>query len=356
MIGSVMLVTTCPECQTTFRISEEILRKANGQVRCGRCAHIFDARRALDEEPETEVRRLEVTAGVGEPARPDAGTKAADTAGADTTIDAGTASPTAGADEDESEADTRRQPRWFIQDTPPEAAVRTGAAAEPAPTGTAPDNAGAASAPEAGPVSDTEAWADTAAAPDGALAVPDWLPPAREPVERRAWPWTAGVVLLALALTGQLVHLFRADIAALPAIGSALVGFYSWFGVELVPRVDLTQYDMLDLTGAAEPATDEQGSLVIETRVRNKGPKVQPFPHIFVRLLDRWQETIAGRYFSPAEYLVTSVGDTSHMSVGRIVDAQFVIVDPGPSATGFELEFCMPAGEAFHCESDEVHN
>src|SRR5690606_39817582 len=44
-----MLFTRCPECDTTFRITADALRKADGQVRCGRCACVFDA--------YTELRR-----------------------------------------------------------------------------------------------------------------------------------------------------------------------------------------------------------------------------------------------------------------------------------------------------------
>lgn len=38
-----MLFTRCPDCETTFRITAEALRKADGQVRCGRCACVFNA-------------------------------------------------------------------------------------------------------------------------------------------------------------------------------------------------------------------------------------------------------------------------------------------------------------------------
>jgi hypothetical protein len=40
------------------------------------------------------------------------------------------------------------------------------------------------------------------------------------------------------------------------------------------------------------------------------------------------------------------------MTVGSAVDAQFIIVDPGPSATGFELEFCTPVNDGFLCDSE----
>jgi predicted Zn finger-like uncharacterized protein len=38
-----MLFTRCPDCGTTFRVSDDALTKANGQVRCGRCTRVFNA-------------------------------------------------------------------------------------------------------------------------------------------------------------------------------------------------------------------------------------------------------------------------------------------------------------------------
>ena len=44
------MLTQCPNCQTTFRVTSEILRVADGQVRCGRCQTQFDALERLIEE------------------------------------------------------------------------------------------------------------------------------------------------------------------------------------------------------------------------------------------------------------------------------------------------------------------
>ncbi len=46
-----MLLTRCPGCRTTFRITVQALEAADGQVRCGRCSEVFDAREALSELP-----------------------------------------------------------------------------------------------------------------------------------------------------------------------------------------------------------------------------------------------------------------------------------------------------------------
>ncbi|OIQ96887.1 hypothetical protein GALL_210840 [mine drainage metagenome] len=44
-------ITHCPSCQTQFFVTEEQLNKHHGQVRCGQCLHVFDAREQfIDEE------------------------------------------------------------------------------------------------------------------------------------------------------------------------------------------------------------------------------------------------------------------------------------------------------------------
>ncbi len=77
-----MLFTRCPGCQTTFRITADTLRVANGAVRCGSCATVFSAfsglqQDALEDElqpndevlsPTMQTREL---AGIEELAGPD---------------------------------------------------------------------------------------------------------------------------------------------------------------------------------------------------------------------------------------------------------------------------------------------
>ncbi len=187
-------------------------------------------------------------------------------------------------------------------------------------------------------------------APAAESVEPGWLNDS-EPRKRRVWPWAVGTALMALALCGQFMHHFRARLADVPMIGSMITTAYAQVGIEVLPEVDLDQYDLLDLTAAAQPLGEEPGWLIIETRVINEGPKPQPFPHIFVRLLDRWDATVAGRYFAPEEYTVSPARDFSRMNPGSTIDAQFIIMDPGPSATGFELEICVPIAHGYFCES-----
>ncbi|MDO3388315.1 DUF3426 domain-containing protein [Gilvimarinus sp. SDUM040013] len=52
------MVTRCPECSTSFRITHAQIQKARGAVRCGSCLHIFNAQKHLIEgKPVTKKAR-----------------------------------------------------------------------------------------------------------------------------------------------------------------------------------------------------------------------------------------------------------------------------------------------------------
>ena len=46
------MYTRCPDCETTFRLGAEDLRRAHGKVRCGDCGHVFNALEFLAEDAE----------------------------------------------------------------------------------------------------------------------------------------------------------------------------------------------------------------------------------------------------------------------------------------------------------------
>ncbi|MCL6263746.1 DUF3426 domain-containing protein [Craterilacuibacter sp. RT1T] len=48
-----MQTTQCPQCQTRFKVSDEQLAVAGGFVRCGHCAHVFNASEFLQAMPGT---------------------------------------------------------------------------------------------------------------------------------------------------------------------------------------------------------------------------------------------------------------------------------------------------------------
>ncbi len=47
-----MHITHCPQCETAFKVSPQQLEAARGWVRCGRCAHVFEAALHFEKLPD----------------------------------------------------------------------------------------------------------------------------------------------------------------------------------------------------------------------------------------------------------------------------------------------------------------
>ena len=306
-----MLLTRCPECDTTFRVTDETLKKASGQVRCGRCASVFNAYAELHDPAAKTLP----------PEQPRAAEEAS--AGSSTAS---------------------------VADVVADTNAAADASAETEPEAEAPANPGAISATEVDRVLTAEldepvqplsyAWARGG-----------------EPTQRRQrsrW-WTVAAALALLALGAQGIHHFRSDIAGHATFGPWLVATYETLGGELTPHWDVHQYQILDWVATAEPNSRGLGSLKITARIQNRGPSRQPYPAVQLRLKDRWEAAVGSRMFTPAEYLPRDTPRGRMMSPGETARAEIEVVDPGPDAYGFELDVCIEVEASLvTCGADEV--
>ena len=327
-----MLLTRCPECDTTFRVTDETLKKASGQVRCGRCASVFNAYAELQDEgvsPSPAAARTQAEAlqrPPPEPSKPAApaptrlGTKRAENG-------PGTSVGTASLAEVVSDAEL---------------------AAADAASETRAD----AAARDTGAISATEV--ERVLTDDSAGALPYVWQRAGEPPPRPRW-WTVATALALLALGVQLIHYFRADLAGHPTFGPWLTATYKVFGVDVAPNWDVHQYEIIDWVATAEPNARGLGSLKITARIQNRGPQRQPYPAVQLRLKDRYETALGSRVFTPAEYLPRDTPSGRLMSPGETARAEIEVVDPGPDAYGFELDVCIEVEASLvTCGTDEV--
>jgi predicted Zn finger-like uncharacterized protein len=338
-----MLFTRCPECDTTFRVTDDTLKKASGQVRCGRCASVFNAYAELhDPAAKSFEPAPEQSAPVEPPAAPPPASSAA-------------APPeSAAAPPPESAAATAPQ---SAAAAPPPIASQ--------PESTAPTEASAAAAAppastpvDAHPISATEV--DRVLTDDLGLPAPQtpyaWQrsdEPGRKPGRSRWWSVAAALALLVLA--AQAIHHFRSDIAGHATFGPLLTATYAALGAEITPHWDVRQYEILDWVATAEPNARGLGSLKITARIQNRGPARQPYPAVQLRLKDRWEAAVGSRMFAPAEYLPRDTPRGRLMSPGETARAEIEVVDPGPDAYGFELDVCIEVEASLvTCGTDEV--
>jgi predicted Zn finger-like uncharacterized protein len=177
---------------------------------------------------------------------------------------------------------------------------------------------------------------------------------AAEPGVQMRWWGLASVLALAL-LTFQMMHHFRAELASEPIVGPLLRGAYGGLGMKLVPRWDVDQYRIVDWSATAEPNAEGKGTLRIEARLTNRGPRSQPYPRVRLDLKDRWEASVASRVFAPGEYLSSGAAAGALMKPGETVDGILEVVDPGPDAYGFELDVCVENNEGtLNCANDKV--
>jgi predicted Zn finger-like uncharacterized protein len=316
------LLTRCPQCQTTFRISEEVLRKAAGQVRCGRCSSIFNAHLELhDSEEAPKPRPAPVPTPPPTPAptgpKPSEWPQILETA-----------LPT--------------EPRLRTVASTPEPAVEATVTPAP-PQDEAPLDAERVAAMIAGP----EPEPGVAELP---VAAELWtLNDVASPPRSRLW--TAAAAVAGLVLLVQVAHSFSDVLATrVPLVQNV----YAALGVTLVPRWDLDRYEVLGASAATTPGASGRANLVITARIRNRGTLAQPYPQVQLRLLDRWERTVGRRAFAPADYSAATVPPGAMLAPGASVTAELVVVDPGPDAAGFEIDVCVAGATGLRCDGDEV--
>lgn len=329
-----MLVTRCPSCQTTFRITAEALQKAGGRVRCGRCAAVFNARDALREHPDTPAQ---TSAGSEKsPAPTPGGRPATRKPAAPPSAPAPVAGPASSAATTVTFGDLtvaelvaqveRGGDGDYVADETEDAAVIR-------------------------PMSPDEIDA-VLETPESKVAVmpADWLDP--HPRGSRWWLAAAAGALVTLGV--QVVHHYRNTLALAPIVGPRLTTAYAALGAPLAPRWDLAQYQILDWVATAEPNTSGLGTLRISARVHNRGPREQPYPQIHLQLEDRRQSLVGSRIFRPSEYLDTRPRHDSMMAAGETAHAVLEVVDPGPDAYGFELDVCIEIDAVLRCGADQI--
>lgn len=147
----------------------------------------------------------------------------------------------------------------------------------------------------------------------------------------------AAVVLLAIALAGQLIHQNRAMLATNPAFGGVLNTVYDGLGRPITPDWDVSGWDIARTQGA----TDEQDQLLtIFSEIRNTSDKALPYPIVTLSLTDRYQDPIGALILEPADYLADGINGAGKVPPGGKFEAVIPIDEPSPEAIGYTINAC----------------
>jgi predicted Zn finger-like uncharacterized protein len=356
------MLTQCPNCQTTFRVTTEILRVADGQVRCGRCQTQFDAlERLIDENEAADAQASHAPRGTRSPPSPASERIEVEESAAqeDITLE-GRHIEISGRyrlpDSVRGEPRIREETveEWVeiddIEDAAEEAAVID--VDEDLVNEDSLDDLTADAQASIEAAKEVREAAQAAVADEEVEVAPepeiDLLPSRRRAPVAPIWKFLAAP--LALLLVIQFVHTYRHSLARHPQLGPAIIGLYGALGVDLQPDWNLHAYEILQWHLGTDPAIP--GTLKVRASLKNVAPFAQPYPLLKLVLEDRWGERVREREFEPAEYLDPTTAPDRLLAPAQQATATVSIVDPGPDAEGFRFDVCLRGRQGIVCAAD----
>ena len=315
------LAARCPACSTVFRVVPDQLRVAEGWVRCGRCAEVFNAAESLiDLETGAPIRSAEVA-----PAAPTTPPEPV----SESPLPAPDPTP---APEEESTAGFA----FALQMAPPPA--------------TAAADFGAL---DVDPNRPLERAAFERAANDGDAPAPPELnlrpAPEDQPsfVRRadRAERWrqprvrlalAAGVLLAALALAGQMAHVYSDFIVArFPAMRSALGPACALLGCRLQA---VQAIDSLVVQSSGLVRVEKSNIYKLHLALRNRAAIEVAVPALDLTLSDSQGKLLARRVLRAAELGVNQ----GTLAAGRELALQATLQAATEPVAGYTLELFYP--------------
>lgn len=168
-----------------------------------------------------------------------------------------------------------------------------------------------------------------------------WLeePPAAP--RRRTLAWAAGAGALSLLLAGQLVYLFRTELAALyPAARPPLERACAFLGCQ-VPLPQKAQFIHIEASDLqADPARPERLTLMLA--LRNRAPFRQAYPAIELTLTDGEGRPLARRVLLPRDYLGERGVEAQGVGPNTVTDIRLPLETGDLRPNGYRLYTFYP--------------
>lgn len=274
------MYSECPNCHAIFRITPEILERANGYVRCGECQTVFEATPidSDNEAAETEVLSQ------GE------------------LFNEGIAGP---LENEQVEISREVESADYEPDVKEEQL-------------------------ELVPERDIEVVADFTRPTSPIVDRPE---PGRS---RSVWLPVASL-LLVFTLVVQVLLANRMSLAQKPGMRPVLESLCAVFRCEVPQRRDASKIVLEKHAVYSHPSV--KGALMIEGVMQNEAPFSQPYPVIELRLSDIRGKTVALRRFGPDEYLRLTDDLPQEIPPSSQIPVHLEVLDPGKSALAFEFSF-----------------
>jgi len=307
--------TTCPECHTTFRVSQDHLGARRGLVRCGTCNAVFNAYDTLLPELESPPdedgldsasKGLETAAdSVAEVVAEAAAEVPADAAYSDFAVKADTGS--------DAFLSQQTLADYAIQTTDSvelaSESAETEAAAVFISGNSSPSESEAAASPA---VAQSAHKSDPKIEPD-ILLEPLWKQVEKKPLTWKFWLYFILALLLAGLLGMQAAYFLRAElVAAVPSSRPVLQALCRSLSCSVPLPRQLTQTAIAASSLEHDPENRSRVSLTL--LLANRTGYTQAWPQIMLTLSDVRQAPVAKQVFRPQDYLPKEVNVAAGMT------------------------------------------
>lgn len=271
------LITRCPDCATAFRITPLQLQAHGGDVRCGRCAHIFNGFTTLATMQEPEAIDLPGKTVQDKPESPKIPSESESPITALT--DQEVSSQATGNETAQIEAASKSLPP---ETSEPEASVVKEPVLQVPHATSAPDS----DATENYPQDDyTDDYAFNAA-----------------PSRKTSPAWGFASLFLLVVLAAQATYFYRAELSAIaPAARPFLEQYCELLGCTIPPPQNSVSLN----SGSSDMQADAKRSdvIMLNATIRHYAPYPQAFPSFELALTDPRDQPLAGHTFDPVAYL-----------------------------------------------------
>ncbi|MEI8385265.1 MAG: zinc-ribbon and DUF3426 domain-containing protein [Nitrosomonadaceae bacterium] len=277
------LVTRCPNCDTTFRVTAQHLKAHGGDVRCGSCAHIFNGFATLTTVQETKG---------DEPSVDLKGVKS-DTITVTGVKEMGSSRPNSDHElrvAGELDPISSTVPRDIARETPDA------------------DN----------------------------LTIEREFYELSEPRKNQGG-WIAVSIFLVIMLAGQLIYSYRSEISIqVPSARPYLENYCELLGctVPSSQQSDLLSIESSDLK--SDPTTGDEAA-VLTAVLRNYAPIPQAYPMLELTLTDVHEQALASHIFKPNEYLGREMRPEQTIAAGQEVEIRLRLDIGGLNVAGYKL-------------------
>ncbi len=330
------MLTQCPECKTKFRVNDDQLRAAQGQVRCSRCHIIFNAHEFLQNLSTTEGSQTQKTP-------PDSVSDFISEADLEEFSDlkAQISNDLCPFEDSDTETIPEQPDRMIDEDLSEvikklerhQAKGQGQAASADKSTGPAQPETDEPEQPL--PFAVPENLESITPVPQDQLDADGIFSPKKSGKKGSGW-WTLGILTLLLLAISQLAWFGRDKLMRYPEGRVLFQSICEYAGCKLPLIRAPEQIQVLSRSITTHPKIES--ALLIQLTIANNANFSQPYPMLQIGLYSSDELLVVQRRFHPREYIP---GYTKHaeFAPGKALYVELAIEDPGQDVTGFQLEF-----------------